>query len=433
MFITRIKINNLINLTREILASDLFDSIDSLEECDVLLFSHDVDRSLNLSGKAYSTLIDSVREDFENRGLTCISIAHPWSTLTGNKAHGDPASFNLAYLRCCLLNRLFQFFGMNKDNLKNLYLKILQRTKVKIIITIGSPKYLSLAARECGVFHIELLHGIGYKSIQWGWSDLPKEYLPQCILSLDAASTIAFAPLKDKGIEIFTIPHPFLKRFYLDKLYSLPSEWVVNQSYSKKFTKHILISINWGYSGDHGADIEFANILSNGLFYDEIGELVGEEADIFWHFRFHPVQLRMKRYKKLLDFMDEFVLEHPNAEWTEASRVPFSSIAMHCDGNIGMSSMSFYDAAAMGLPSLILCPTTQKGGIYQNWFDDLESEGYVTKTEVNKEMLRNWVHETHKIEPRLSNLEDESAWETAVESILRITGLDQPINHQSLK
>lgn len=420
-----------LTLAGDIASCDLVDNIHSLNESDVLLFCHDADRPLSLRDRAFSPLIDSVRDDLQARGLTCCSIALPWSSLTKNKAHGDPASFNLAYLRFRFLSKIGKCLYKFRIDRENPYRKIFKITKAKLVITIGTPKDLAVAARHNQVFHVELLHGIGYTTIEWGWGELAKEYLPQGILSLDLISTETFSALSSKNINIFTIPHPFLRRFLPNRIHMQPLEWNPGVKHEKKVVKRILVSLNWGYSGDHGHYVQFANIIPNGLFFDEIGELIHDNLDIFWHFRLHPVQLVNKRYKSLLAFMDHFIAAHPNTEWREASRVPFPCIAMHCDGNIGMSSMSCYDAAAMGVPSLMLCPTIQKGGIHQDWFSDLEDEGYVTKTFVNKDRLRSWIYQVCKTNPRLSNLDDDIAWDDAVKWMLQNCGLDQRIKPKS--
>ena len=404
------------------------DDLKWLKRCDVLLFCHDVDRSIDLSGKAYSPLIDSIRENFESRGLSCLSIAHFGSSLTGNKGHGEPISFNRAYIWYRLKRKALNLLGIPARLNENFFVNILEKTRAKLIVTIGSPIELALAAKAKDAFHVEVLHGIGYVSIPWGWDKQPEGCLPHGILCLDELSTRAFRSLEPKGIDVYTIPNPFLKRFISNKLQSLPSEWSFHSTDSNSYSKRILVSLQWAYAGDHGSHIQFANILSNGLFFDEIGELVSEQPNIFWHFRFHPVQLRKRCYNYLLRYMDDFVLRHSNSEWREASRVPFPEMAVHCDGNISMSSMSCYDAAAMGLPSLMLCPTVQESGIHYTRFIDLEDEGYVTKANVNKEAIKDWVQRTHKMKPRLSNLADDDAWERAVQWMLQKSGLENRNN-----
>jgi hypothetical protein len=401
--------------------------IGRLEPCDVLLFCHDADRPLDLNGKAYSPLIDSVREDFESRGLSCRTFAHFGSSLTGKKGIGDPIPLNSVYIMQRIMKKISSLLNISGPSKYDPFKRIFEKTRAKLIITIGFPAELAEASKSAGLFHVELLHGVGYAFLPWGWDELPSKHLPQTILSLDKVSTNSFSPLLKKEIDVLTIPHPFLKKFTSDKINYDETDWRVKIDNSKKYSKHILVTLVWSYAGDHGLNYQFSNILDNGLFYKEIEELVEEERDVFWHFRFHPVQLRNKRYKKLWDFMNNFVLSHPNSEWKEASRVPLSAIAIHCDGNIGMSSMSCYDAATTGVPSIMLCPTVQTGGVHENWFVDLENEGYVTKSSVNKEILRGWVKQTHKISPRLSNLGDEIAWENAVEFILKKSGLKQHI------
>lgn len=408
-----------------LISLDFLNQHKRLDICDVLLFCDDVDRSISLCGKAYSPLLDSLREDLEARGLICKSIAHFGSYLIGKKGYGEPISINYAYIWYRLRKKILNLFGLSTRFENNPYMYILEKTGAKLVITIGFPTELALAVKFIGAYHVELLHGMGYTFIPWNWDKLSSRYLPHGMLSLDKISTKTFAPLKEKGIKIREIPNPFLKRFISKCRNFQPAEWSVKLDNLREYKASILVSLSWGYSGDHGPNRELANIVPNGLFFDEISDLVSEEPNIFWHFRFHPVQLRMKRYKKLLDFMDDFVLLHHNVEWVEATRVPFPVIAMHCVGNISLSSMSCYDAASMGVPSLMLCPTVQKGGFYQDYFIDLENEGYVTKAKVNKEKIRNWVYQAHKLKPRLSNLEDDRAWEDTVKWMLYKSGLDQ--------
>ena len=384
-----------------------------------------MDRSISLNGKAYSPLLDSVRAEFESRNLSCQSVAFFGSSLTGVKGFGEPFSINKAYVLQLIRNKLCRLLGLPKRYEGNVFAWILDKTGAKLILTIGSPSDLVLAATEKGIFHVELLHVIGCTYLPWGWDYLPPSMLPKGVLSMDNISTKSFTPLTKKGIEVYTIPHPFLKRFIPTKFDSLPDEWKTKVNRDDKYYKHILVSLTWGYAGDHGPHVHLANILNNGLFFDEIGELVKKNPTIFWRFRFHPVQVRMPRYKNLIKFMDQFIFDNPNAEWRESSRLPFPSVALRCDGNINMSSMSCYDAAASGVPSLVLCPSVQKGGIHQDLFIDLEVEGYITKTEVNQRVLEKWVQQTHKVKPRLTNLEDDGAWEDAIAWMLQKSALDR--------
>lgn len=390
---------------------------------DCLLFCHDVDRGVSFRGKAYSPLIDSIREELEAISISCQSIAHSGSELVGGRAYGNPICITKKHLAALVNSKLL----FKRAALRNLYKEIIQDSGAKLIISIGCPGDLAWAARQIGVFHIELLHGVGYSMLPWGWDKIDTDNLPRGVLSLDKISTDSFSPLVKHQITVKTIPHPFLKRFRPNKKRFIPEEWLINLSKKSFYKKKILISLAWGYAGDHGGRVQFKNILRNGLFFSEIEQVVKRRRDIFWFFRLHPVQLRKSKYRKLINFLKEFVSMHENCDWELASYLPYPSIAMHCSGNVGMNSMSCYDAAAMGVPSLVLCPTVQPGNIHDDMFIDLIEEKYVTKALPNLLVINDWVDMVEPKQPRLTNLEDDAAWEDALQWILEESGLNSKV------
>jgi len=404
---------NIVSISKANFREDL----KGLNVCDVLFFCHDADRPLSLKGKAFSPLVDVVRKDFESRGLNCLSIAHPWSSLIGEAAHGEPIGMNKTYFFYLIHKKLLRLLGMSQKDVNNPYSLILEKTKAKLIITIGSPILLASVARERNIFHVELLHGIGYSFLPWGWDRLPPSCLPQGVLSLDEVSTASFGQLEDKGITVHTIPHPFLKNFVGRNKELFETAFDMSFCTSADFKKQIVITFNW--SRTHKDILRNAFTGSKpGPFLLLLSELVAEEKNIFWHFRLHPVQLRNPNFKYLRDFMDEFVSTNTNACWRESSQLPLPSLANFCDAHISLESMSCYDVAMLGIPSLMLSPRIHNGGIYQKKFIDLELEGFVTKGEMEKHFIRNWVCKTKKMKPRLSNLEDNSSWEEAVSWML---------------
>lgn len=410
------KIEKIIKILRDI---NFKDSINDLKECDILFFCHDVDRSIVLNNRAYSPLIDSIRDELEHLGYNCESVSLPWSVLTGNKAHGTPICINRSLIFRKFISYFFKITRLNIFfEVETVYNKILKKTAAKLIISIGCPDDLCLEARSNKIFHVELLHGIGYTTIPWGWSSKETKFMPQGILALDDISNKTFIPLESKGITIKTIPHPFLKRFFGLELNKIPSEWLPKKNNAVKWKKEILISLQWAYAGDHGPYVEYENILKNGLFYEEIEQIVSEEKDILFRFRFHPVQLKNKKYKFLIQFMDDFVARYPNSEWKESSFLPYPSVIINCDGNISMSSMSCYDAAAFGVNSLMLCPTILPGGIYEDWFLDLEKEGYLIKSKVIYEFIHDWILKTKKQKLRLLELNNQDNWNVALDWML---------------
>jgi hypothetical protein len=243
--------------------------------------------------------------------------------------------------------------------------------------------------------------------------------LPQGILSLDPVSTQTFGQLRDKGVEVKMLPNPFLRRFRPSRLDSIPAEWRMPNAQGG-FSKHILVSLTWGYDGE----IEDLNgILDNGLFPKELAEVIDDRPEIFWHMRLHPVQMRSARYTALVARLEDFVSARLNTEWRRASSLPLPSIVAHCAGNITMSSMSSYDAAAMGVPSLFLCPSVREGGIYQDYFSDLLAEGYAVKEPISKESISRWILAVDQMSPRVGDLDDDIAWEDGICWLLESSGL----------
>lgn len=370
------------------------DTSKNLKKCDVLLFCHDANRGIDLEGKAYSPLLDSIQEELNKDGLSTQTIAHPWSKLFGEKAFGNVFSINRSYFFAILKVKIFK-----KDFCTPLYEKILQQASPSRIISIGCNDGLCKAARMLGIPHAELLHGIGYGVIPWGWDTKSEEFLPQEVLSLDVVSTRTFSFLERNNIKITQIHHPFLKRFNKNNDKWLPKEWRLNSL--NIYEKEVLFSFQWGYDHEIGCLKNLQGILPNGLFPEEIISVIKKTKNkILWRFRFHPVQLRMKsKYKKHFDLINKLVKENENCEWEESSTKPLPAILYRCDAHVTMFSMSAYEAAYMGVKTLTLCPTVMEGGSQEYYFLDLVDKKYVTKMKPNEQEIFDWIIDAEKTDP----------------------------------
>lgn len=380
----------------------LDDSTEKMIECDCIFICHDVDRPLTFNKMAYSPLIDSLREKIESTGLTCQSIALPYSKLTGKKAYKNPISINGSYFFSLLKRKCFNRI-IKKDPVIELFKKIFFKCKNKIVITIGINDEIAIAAKELNIYSIELLHGIGYQNVPWDWNKKESKCLPSLILSMDPISTKTFSSLPFE-IGVKEIPHPFLVKFYNN---SIPSEWNVNKK--KDYKKEILIGLQWGYDIIDSVD-DCKNILSNGLYYSEIEKIVkNTENEIFWRFRFHPVQLRnKKKYKKQFTLINNLIKKYKNTDWIESSYMPLPALLMHCDGFITMHSMACYEASYFGVKTLALSPLLRDNGKYKDLFTDLESLGYLIKHKNDYNFIYNWIINVNKINANgiNSNMED---------------------------
>ena len=373
-FISKIKT---LNFTNE---------IKTLKKDKVLFFFGDTSRSLSIKNKAFSPLADSLRLDLERRGISCQTVASPWSKLVGDKAYGNPVSINHdrffeVVFKKFKLTEIYKYIY----NYRNPYHKIISRAKPKFIISIGCPEDLCKEARLAAVPHAELLHGMGYNPMPWGWEKRPIENLPQIILSLDQTSFRTFSALKSKKLKTFIIPHPMYKN-------------INNLKLQKTKTKTFLVSLNWGYSGDHGDQVMLKGILKNGLFPEKLIDVINNTKNVNWKFRLHPIQKILPKYKNLIKKLDSVLSTFPNCEWEKPSWDPFPEVIKYCSGNLTMSSMSCYDAAYFGITSLVFCPTL-RFGLHKNMFSDLESKGYVKKIEFSEKYVEKWLLAAKIINP----------------------------------
>ncbi len=391
--------------------------------CDVLFYCDDTDRSVSLNGKFYSPVIDSMRDDFETRGVVCRTLASPYSKLIGEKSHGNPISVRFLRIFYIISKRIFGFMGESFIEKFNPFYIILRRTQAKLIIGIDIPEDFFLHCRKKDKMCIEVLHGFAQSYGSQKWEKNSPENQPDSILLFESFQKFKLRSLEKLGIKTRVIPHPYLRRFHGGNSDRLPQEWELQPIEDKSIEKEILVSLCWGYDYEGELLPELEGILPNGIFYDEIWKIVEETKHIFWRFRFHPVQVRDERYKHQIRFLDELVKNNSNMEWIESTYYPYPSVARLCSGNITMNSSSCYDAASMGLKSLMLCPTILEGGSYESLFSDLEADGYVVKDQASYETILEWANNVKRIKPRSSNYHSDTDWDDAMKRMLSESGI----------
>lgn len=387
-------------------------SLHSLKTSDILLFCHDVNRGIKLSNTPYSPLIDSLKDEFEKEGWICTTIASPWSKLVGSKAYGNPISINRDFLYAKVTNFFLKkasFIKTYNSEVK-LYERIIEKSNAKLIVSMNSSNALCEAARNKKIYHAELLHGIGYTPIPWGWDLKEKKHLPQCILSLDEVSTKTFSVLRKHKIDVLGIPHPFFKRFDKSVTDKLPQEWQKHRI-DNKYDKEILVSLQWGYSpGVDEKDI-FKGTLENGLYYQFLENVIKEtQHSVYWRFRLHPVQYTQpEKYHRQVRILNELTSKYDNTEWKQSTELPLPSLLSTISGHLTMCSMASYEAAYLGIPTLALEPLLRADTIYSDMFEDLVSKGYLIKRKASEKQILDWVASVEKKNPLLSNIYDNNS------------------------
>lgn len=376
------------------------DTFRAMRACDVVVFCGDSDRTDVLDGLAYSRMTDGLREALEKGGVTVQGFALPYARLVGPQTAANAASANRFFFLRSVVDRVCRLIGSTSRMdaaAQGFYARMLKRTGAKSLVGIGLSAAAIKAARAEGARSVEVLHGYGYSAIPWGW-DKAGAILPDMVLAFDDVSAATFRQLQPRGTTVCTIENYWYRKFLdQDEFQRLPLAWR-EIPWLPSGKKVVLVSLSWGYDGDHGVYTFFAGVLKNGLFPDELRNVIELAGDgYFWVFRLHPVQVMGARYAHYKNVLDELCRAYGNCEWERGTQAALPALLGRCDAHISMVSMTAYDAAFLGVCSLMLCPTLKAGGVYERMFCDLEALGFVTRADFDAQRIHAWLTTTSKM------------------------------------
>lgn len=390
LFILKIR-----ELLRRAQALAIPDTYREMSACDVLVCCADGDRTDNIDGLAYSRFADGLVEEIIKVGGAVQTYALPYARLVGRKSWSHAHSANRFFFLSSIVGRLRRTFFLRpfvRERAIDFYSRLLIRTGATTIAGIGLPPEAIRAARAQGAKSVEILHGYGYPTIPWGWDVAPRDELPDMVLAFDEVSVKALEALRGKGVTVCAVENYWYRKFLNDAEFSrLPATWR-EYSWLPKGRKIILVTLSWGYAGDHGPYTYFEGVLKNGLFPEQLLSVIEKSGDeYYWIFRLHPAQLVSARFKSHKRLLDELCRKFENCEWVQGTKAPLPSLLTHCHAHISMISMAAYDAAFMGIPSLMLCPTLAVGKPNESMFRDLEMQGYVSRGNMDASRILDWL------------------------------------------
>jgi hypothetical protein len=382
-------------------ALSLPDTFQKMSACDVIVCCSDSDRTDRLDGLAYARMADGLIEELERRGAVVQSLALPYAKLAGAATWAQAHSANRLFFFRSVMDRLRRLMcGRSRLEAKaeDFYTRLLMKTGAASLVGIGLPVAAVRAARVANIRSVEILHGYGYSAVPWGWDSEASQGLPDIVLVFDAVSAATFRQLEDSGVSVLTIDNYWYRKF-LDphEVLRLPLAWR-DTSWLPPRRKIVLVSLSWGYDGDHGGYTFFAGILKNGLFPDELVDVIRQAGDAYhWVFRLHPVQLTGSRFGHYKNLLDQLCREYGNCEWEMGSHAALPALLSRCDAHVSMVSMTAYDAAFLGIRSLMLCPTLKVGGPYELMFRDLEAQGFLNRGDFDVQKILAWLQSTTKM------------------------------------
>ena len=377
------------------------DNIKNIKKSDVLLFSSENDLNEKDKNIFYSKIIDLLGDKLKKNKITYERFIFPYLKINPKNIKSIPKTFNRKFFKISLLNYLLKFINIKNFREKHeirFYIDLIIKSKTKFIIGIGLDKSLIKASKICNVQTIEVLHGYGYWEIpwtSWGW-EKNKDYVPDKIIVFDKLSKNTFDKLKKFKTKIV-----LLQSYWYNFSNKKKDIHNLNNTISwiPKNKKIVLVSLQWGYDKDNETNPYFKNILENGLYPKIFETIIKKYNEFFWIFRLHPAQLKSYKYNHHRKNLDNFIFKNNNVEWNNGSNQPLAQILKKCDFHITMSSMTSYDAAFMGVPSLLLCPTLQKRGYNYKMFSDLKKLKYAELCNFDEKKILFWLKNTNKKTP----------------------------------
>ncbi|ABM70692.1 hypothetical protein [Prochlorococcus marinus] len=378
---------------------------------DILLICNDEDKAEIKDGKYFSKFLDSLKILLETYNLKSLSLALPFARRYGGSTYSNAISVNLEIFFIKVIRKVLQKINLyngieiflNKCSLTEdkFYQNFIKKFGIRLVICIGANKYICQACRESKINIVELLHGLGYSKIPWGWSYEEIKNLPTHIWSLDRASTKVFKPLEGMGIILEEIEHPWYSQFENFKEGSFGSISFLSKKNSPiKNKKVVLLSLTCGYDGDEGTYLYRKNVIKNGLIPSNLMELLEDQnQNIFWFIRRHPKQEAKMKYNNQKKLLDQICKKNKNVDWRQATSVSLPYLLPYVDCHITMNSQICYDTAIYGIKSLGLCPSLIKGNSYQFAFQDLEEANLFKRGVSKKDDILSFILESKKIKP----------------------------------
>jgi hypothetical protein len=323
-----------------------------------LTVAGDNSRSLNINGKFYSPLIDTMQEVMESAGISTLSIARIISKIKGDKSFGRVYAPDGQFARALIQKRLISLFTKAypySSFEEKTWVNILRKTGCKAVLAINPSRELCVACRNESVWVADIQHGLISEQHPWYSKECrgldPIEFLPNEFLVWDKGSAMVLSSWIPKASSrIRIIGHPWVSRFgeivkddnfisYLHEKYMLLE---VN-----KISRTVLISLSWGRLESEG---EF---LPRGLMCI----IKRKELNIRWLVRLHPNQVMGFSSREGRLFREFFKKELVGfVEWELATEAPLPLVLKNCTLHITWHSSVVLEAAMCGVKSAILDP-----------------------------------------------------------------------------
>lgn len=356
------------------------DTFRKAPQMDFLFCAPDRQRQDLISGKYFDRILDPLISDLRAEGYRVELLALPFALAVGSRCWNFSYSCN----RYFLVKRLLSLFNPRVSAgsaRKQIYGFILSRMRPKCVIGIHLPSELIEAAKEICISSAEVLHGFGYADLDM--THRAPQQVPDAVVSFDSFSTNTLLKRHKEDLKIYTLG--------IKRNTDFVNRVIQTEAVSESNTRfQVLFSLQWGYSDADKVDPEMPQI-PNGLIPESVLEaMTMSENDIDWHFRLHPMQ-RTSEYSSTRRVFKRLLDKHPNAEWKISSTEPVQSVLTRITHHVSLSSGTAYEAAAAGVPSLMLDYRFQPGFKHGRFLQELRDSRALTVGDYTSSQILNWI------------------------------------------
>lgn len=378
------------------------DGWSGLKEADVLVTRHDADCGYRYEEKSYSPIIDTIVENCFHKSLSVQSVATPFSQLTGSQAFNSPVAFNRSFFAIALLVRVLSIF-IGKENGKRfgdsrktaVWLRILKRVNPKIVIGIQPDIGLCRASRSMNIPVYDIQHGAIGIGDKWYGNILPKTVddsdLPSGFLCWDHQSTSDLQNWAPKrGMTINVVGNPWFQRFqYPDDKDVLVQHAIRSGHIFADEKPVVLVALQWGLHLHYYPEKDFNKVMCKAL-EDVIKRTHGRYN---WLLRLHPVQLTGDEGRFCEDYLSREFGVCSGVEWHNASLIPLPLLLSQADLHITDMSAVVISASSFGVPSALLNPYLNEGGILEKLYEYERKSGIATVVNQDVDAIESWIEE----------------------------------------
>jgi hypothetical protein len=365
----------------------------------VLLSCNDVDRGMRHGEQRFSPLLEGIRELLQEIGYTPVNFSHPFAVFRAEQVKDGTFTLNRRALRARLraswsrLLRPGRAVAARVEREAALYRDMLQTLQPEAVFAIQPPLAMCHAARQLGIAVVEAMHGSNISlddRIFAAHMAHPDHMLPHCVLGFDDVTFATFAThCAGRDIVALRANDPWMQacrrrrareRHAMGETAAGPGRAV----------KAVLVTLQWGYDGERSS---LSEIIPNGILHPALEDAIAATAatGITFLLRLHPIQMTSPGYRHHRRYIESLASRFPHVEVQRATDDPLPLLLDEVACHITMSSSSVGEAAAAGVPSLMLCPTLHPGGAHDGFFKELERDGSVTFGRLEANAIVEWI------------------------------------------